>query len=308
MITILCILASLIFVGVYLKSNWTTIEEADTPLDSKKLWKGVLIGVVLLILSFVQPFSLQRVDAGHVGILVNLTGDNRGVGKFEYKTGWVVVCTWINRLYEFPTYQQTIIYDEQTVITKGGFSAKIHPKFNYSLKPGNIGDMFSNLRLGVKEIEQGWLQTAIVGSVNDVANRWTVDDIFNRREEFENNIAAEANKRISRWFEVSQLRTNITPPDALQDAIVAKTKAIQAVQVAENEKLVAIALGQKQMATARADSAALVINAAGKAEAIKREQLSLTSLYIDYLKVQKWDGVQPTVVSGGSGLMISLPK
>ncbi len=35
--------------------------------------------------------------------------------------------------------------------------------------------MFQNLRVGVKDMEQGWLKNAIVGSVNDVANRYTVD-------------------------------------------------------------------------------------------------------------------------------------
>ena len=41
--------------------------------------------------------------------------------------------------------------------------------------------MFKNLRVGVKDMEQGWLKNAIVGSVNDVANRYTVDSIFNHR-------------------------------------------------------------------------------------------------------------------------------
>ena len=48
--------------------------------------------------------------------------------------------------------------------------------------------MFQNLRVGVKDMEQGWLKNAIVGSVNDVANRYTVDSIFNHREEFESDI------------------------------------------------------------------------------------------------------------------------
>lgn len=53
--------------------------------------------------------------------------------------------------------------------------------------------------------------------------------------------------------------------------------------------------------------AALVIAAAAKAEAIKREQLSLTPMYIQYITVEKWDGVLPTVSNGGGGLMLQLP-
>ncbi|HYJ37468.1 MAG TPA: hypothetical protein VEV87_02585, partial [Chitinophagaceae bacterium] len=117
---------------------------------------------------------------------------------------------------------------------------------------------------------------------------------------------AEANRRVSKWFIISQLRTNITPPQALQQSIEAKTKAIQEVQVAENQKLVAIAEGEKRIAQARADSAALVIQAAGEAESIRRKQVSLNQNYIDYLKVQKWDGKLPQVQSGSNGLLFQI--
>ncbi len=267
---------------------------------------AIIILVVGAALSLLQPFKVERVDAGHVGIKVNLAGDNRGVGKYEYKTGWVIINNWINRLYEFPTFQQSIEYPEQSVITKGGLSASIHPKFNYSLKAGDIGDMFSNLRIPVKEIEQGWLQNAIVGAMNDVANKWTIDNIFNNREQFEADIIKEANKRVSKWFIISQLRTNIIPPQSLQINIQEKTNAIQKVQIAENNKLVAIAQGLERIAKAQADSATAVITASGEARAIKIKQLSLNQEYIDYLKVQKWNGVSPTMVtSDKSGFIIS---
>lgn len=303
MVTLILGLLSLIIAGLFIKKN-----VKDGSITPMKLITGIAIGLIGIIGAFIQPFSVERVDAGHVGIKVNLTGDSRGVSKFEYKTGWVILNTWVSKLYEFPTYQQHIDYPEQQVISKGGFAATIKPSFNYSLKPGDIGDMFSNLRLDVKAIEQQWLQTAIVGTVNDVANKWAIDDIFNEREHFESDIVAEANKRVSKWFIISQLRTNIVPPPALQQSIEAKTKAIQEVQVAENETKVAVAVGDRKIATARADSAAVVIAAAGEAEAIRRKQVSLNPTYIDYMKIQKWDGVLPTVQSGGNGLMLQIPK
>lgn len=302
MITISLIVLSIIIAALFIKSNFI-----DGDIASSKIFVGVLILVIGIAAAFVQPFSIERVDAGHVGIKVNLTGDARGISKFEYKTGWVVLNTWVSKLYEFPTFQQHIDYPEQQVISKGGFAATIKPSFNYSLKPGDIGEMFSNLRLDVKSIEQQWLQTAIVGTVNDVANKWAIDDIFNQREKFESDIVAEANKRVSKWFTISQLRTNITPPAALQQSIEAKTKAIQEVQVAENQTKVAVAEGDRKIAAARADSAALVIAAAGEAEAIRRKQLTLSEIYVEYMKIQKWNGTLPTVQSGSGGLIMQLP-
>lgn len=270
----------------------------------KWITRPLLILIIGIAISLMNPFSLERVDAGHIGLKVNLTGDERGISDYTYKTGWVVINDWTEKLYEFPTFQQHIDYNTQTVITKGGFSADIKPSFNYALVPNTVGDMFQNLRLSIKEVEQGWLKTAIVGSVNDVANKWAVDSIFNHREQFEASIIAECNKRISKWFTVSQLRTNITPPPALQSAIEAKTKALQEVQVAENQKQVAIAEAMRKIAIARGDSAQMVIEASGEAEAIRRKQLTLSGLYIEYLKIQKWDGKNPTTVLGKEGSTI----
>ncbi|HQE11210.1 MAG TPA: SPFH domain-containing protein [Flavipsychrobacter sp.] len=275
----------------------------------KKFTTPATIFAIFLLIALVNPFVVKRVDAGHVGIKVNLTGDNRGVSKFEYKTGWVIYNTWISKLYEFPTFQQHIDFPEQSVITKGGFEATIKPSFNYSLNPGSIGDMFQNLRLSVKEVEQGWLKNAIISSVNDVANLYEVDAIFNHRAEFENAIIQECNKRVGKWFNISQLRTNIQPPQALREAIEKKTKAIQEAQAAENQKFVAIAEAERKIAVARGDSAAAVIEAAGEAEAIRRKQLSLTPTYVEFIRVQKWDGKYPTTVAGsGTNMLFQLPS
>lgn len=227
MISISIIVIGLIFIVLKLKNG--IVVDPDTKEQQRKNVSSILISIGILVLTlitvFIQPYNLERVDAGHVGIKVKLTGDNRGVSRYEYKTGWVIYNSWFEKLYEFPTFQQHIDYPEQTVFTKGGFNVTIKPSFNYALKAGDVGDMFQNLRVDIKSIEQGWLSTSIVGAVNDVANLWTVDDIFNQREKFESAIKAEVNKRVIRWFLISQLRTNITPPPALQQSIIAKTKA-----------------------------------------------------------------------------------
>lgn len=264
----------------------------------------IIVGVLIILAGIIQPYSVERVDAGHVGIKVSLTGNDRGVSDYEYATGYVVVNTWFEQLYEFPTFQQHIEYDKQTVITKGGFTTEIKPTFNYSLVSERVGDMFVNLRLGIKEIEQGWLLTAILGAVNDVSNKWPVDSIFNHREAFESAIVVEANKRVQKWFTISQLRTNITPPQALQDAIVLKTRSIQLAQAEEQKAITAEAEMRRKMAEARGDSAQRVIEASGKAEAIKKEQMYLTPEYIKYIQIQKWNGVMPSTMTGENTMLL----
>ena len=83
---------------------------------------------------------------------------------------------------------------------------------------------------------------------------------------------------------------------------------MQEAQAAIQQKIVAEAQAQTQIAKAKGDSAQAVIAAAGRAEAVKKEQQFLTPLYIDYLKVQKWKGDVPTTVLGSNNnTLISLP-
>jgi regulator of protease activity HflC (stomatin/prohibitin superfamily) len=312
-------ISTLIFVATIVVAVYTLLSTRDSAFivketrygDEKSLnfrWilKPVLIFIVGGLISSIQPFSLERVDAGHKGLKVNLTGSERGVSSYQYKTGWVIYNNWVEQMLEFPTYQQHIEYDAQEVITKGGFSATIKPSFNYSLKEESIGDMFVNLRLPTKEVEQGWLKNAIVSSVNDVANRWEVDAIFNKREEFEASIITECNKRVSKWFTVSQLRTNIVPPKALQEAIESKTKAIQQAQAEDQKAKTAEAEARKKVAIAKGDSAQMVIQANAEALSIKIRQREITPEYVEYLKAQKWNGVLPSTMTGSSGTFLNI--
>jgi regulator of protease activity HflC (stomatin/prohibitin superfamily) len=305
-----CLIAA-ILVGLSTRGNMY-VTGPDRWGDEKQkfntMWLIKPIGIFVLgiIISSIQPFALERIDAGNKGLKVNLTGSERGVAKYQYKTGWVVYNDWTEQVKEFPLFQQHIEYDAQEVITKGGFSATIKPSFNYSLREDAIGDMFVNLRLDIKEIEKGWLKNAIVSSVNDVANRWEVDAIFNKREEFEAAIIVECNKRVSKWFTVSQLRTNIVPPASLQKAIEGKTKAVQEAQAAQQRTLVAQAEAQEKIAIARGDSAKVIIDAQALALAMKLKQKEITPLYVEYLKAQTWNGVLPTTVAGGSGTFLNI--
>lgn len=276
--------------------------------NKKQMVKLITVLVVSFMLGIFNPITVERIDVGNVGLKINNTGDERGISKTTYVTGWVFYNNWLSRIKEFPVTQQHVDYEETAIITRGGFQATIKPSFNWSVNPGNAADMYQSLRQDVDQIKDTWLKNAIIGAVNDIANLYTVDSIFNHRAEFESEIVKECNKRVSKWFNVSQLRTNIVPPKAITDAINAKTAAVQEAQAAIQQRIVAEAQAQTQIAKAKGDSAQAVIAAAGRAEAVRKEQQFLTPLYIDYLKVQKWKGEVPTTVLGNNtNTLVNLP-
>jgi regulator of protease activity HflC (stomatin/prohibitin superfamily) len=290
--------------GVFNFKNYTSKVEtkygSETKTNTGLIIKAVVVVLASIILGTVNPITVERIDVGNVGLKVNNTGDERGVSKTAYVTGWVFYNNWLSRIKEFPVTQQHIDYEETSIITRGGFQAIIKPSFNWSVNPGNAADMYQNLKQDVDQIKDTWLKNAIIGAVNDIANLYTVDSIFNHRAEFEADIVKECNKRVSKWFNVSQLRTNIVPPKEITQAINAKTAAVQEAQAAIQQKIVAEAQAQTQIAKAKGDSAQAVISASGRAEAVKKEQQYLTPMYIEYIRAQRWDGKYPTTMLGGN--------
>jgi len=314
MISLLVFTVSILVLGVLFgafSSNnlFTPVDKyGDRQIKPAGVVKLAVVVAVSALLTVINPLEVERIDVGNVGLKVNNTGDERGVSKTVYVTGWVFYNSWLSRIKEFPTTQQHIDYEEAAIITRGGFQAIIKPSFNWSVNPANAADMYQNLRKDVDEIQNTWLKNAIIGAVNDVANLYTVDSIFNHRAEFEADIVKEANKRVSKWFIVSQLRTNIVPPKEITEAINAKTKAVQEAQAALQQRIVAEANAQTQIAKAKGDSAQAVIAAAGRAEAVKKEQQFLTPMYIEYIRAQRWDGKYPQTMlgSGGSNVLLNL--
>lgn len=222
----------------------------------------IVSAIVLLLVAFLQPFAVEKINSGSVGLKEHLIGSSRGIQGVELVSGWQPYNTYTEAVYEVETDQKTVHYADVSVVVKGGFQCVIKPSFNYKVKPDKADRMFVELRQtfkrgGLKEIEDSWLNTAVLGAINDVSNKWQVDSIFNNREAYEQQISREMSKRVSAWFEISQMKTNIVPPQALVNSINAKTQAVQNAQAsrlqavaaqAEAEKLVAVAKGKFEAA------------------------------------------------------------
>jgi len=312
MITIiLLIIFALAFGTMWAQKKFNIVErDADGHLQRVN-YKPIVFAVLALVFIFLQPYEMKKIEAGYQGLLVNLVGDSRGASTIQEISGWKIYNTWTEEIHTIPLDQRTIRYEKQTVIAKGGFPCDISPSFNHSVKRATSPDMFTNLRSsyrngGLEAIEKGWLEIAILGAVSDVANKWVIDDIFNNRSGFEAAIVVEANKRVGKWFTISQLRTNIQPPPSIVESIKAKALAVQDAITSESQAKAATADAQRKIALAKGDSATVVIQASSEAAALKLKQKELTPLYVEFIKASKWNGELPTTTLGNATPMINL--
>lgn len=328
--TILLVLFCIAFFGYLAQRKFKIIERREVPnpnyregnpswdrqpqfIEQTKLnYKPfVFLALGLLCIMF-QPYGLEKIEAGYKGIKVNLIGDNRGASNIQEVSGLIIYNSYTEEIHEIPLDQHHIDYGQSVIVAKGGFPCNISPSFNYSVKGSAVPDMFTNLRStykqgGLEAVEQGWLKNAIIGAVNDVSNTFVIDDIFNNRAKFEAAIVVEANKRVGKWFEISQLKTNIQPPASIAKSIEAKAKATQDAITSQAQAAAARADKERIVALAQADSAKTVIRALAEAKAVQLKEQKLTPLYIEYMKIQKWDGKMPqTSVGNSGGLMLNI--
>mgnify|MGYP000173557665 CR=1 FL=1 len=127
----------------------------------------------LIIFFFTALAGCERIDAGHVGVKVNLYGDGKGVDDVTEVTGWVFYNPISTKIVEFPTFVQhkeykqvieegTVVVDESFVVnSKDGSEFHVSPLLNYSVKREKVPYIFSKYRVSLDLIEEGFLKTAV---------------------------------------------------------------------------------------------------------------------------------------------------
>src|SRR6202035_3502289 len=73
--------------------------------------RGIVIGVAVmlgLIILFSLLRGVTRIEAGHVGVEINLAGKQRGASEIPMRTGWLLSSPLTTQIIEFPTFLQTV--------------------------------------------------------------------------------------------------------------------------------------------------------------------------------------------------------
>lgn len=262
---------------------------------------------LFLILGLVLLAACNRIDAGHVGIKVNLYGSDKGVSDITEVTGMVWYAPWSTSVYEIPTFVQNAVYthddirgsdsnEEFRVTTKDGMVARFDLSMNYYTPSENVVKIFKKYRKPVSELEKGVVRTYLREAFNNVSSKYTAEQLYEQRAAFEKeseNRAIEILEKEGFVVEQIVILNEIRLPEDVTKRINDKVKAAQITKQKQEEVQQAIADGRKRIAKAQADSASMIINATAKAEAFRLQKQELTSLLIQNKMIDKWDGKLP---------------
>src|ERR1700692_179862 len=290
---------------------------------------GALLVVLLMGLFLVR---VTRIEAGHVGVEINLAGKQRGASEIPVRTGWVLYSPLTTQIIEFPTYVQTVkwtrntdeghpINEEMGFNSKEGMEIFVDVSLSYAIEPTKAPDFYVKYRVGdLETFTHGILRDIVRNSLNEVASTYVVEDIYGEgKAEFLHKVQTMIEQKVAPvGVSVQQFGFIGAPrvPTVIATAITAKAQAIQQAERASNELATTQAEAAKKIAEAEGDAKSLVTRAQGEADANRIRQNSLTPQLLELPRIEnnlasidKWNGALPTVQSGqGSGMILQLPK
>lgn len=241
--------------------------------------------------------SCTRIDAGHEGIKVNLYGNNKGVDNISLCTGMVIFNPLTEKVYEYPTFVQTVDYPSFTVNAKGGLAFTMDPTVSIKIIDGKTPEIFKKYRLNLDDIVNTTLYTVVVNACRIQINKFTPDEITSDRDSVENAIETQLRAELEKEnFYLERLTTGLTYPSSIQEAIAAKDKATQDALRVQRELEIVEAEAQKKIVAAQAEK-----------EANELRTKALTPAILQQQWIEKWDGSTPKIItSDNAGVMLNL--
>ena len=288
-----------------------------------KTFLKIGLGLVVFLIAFAALrgtlLNWTIIPPGYTGIKINRLVD-RGITRENVVTGFVFYNPIQSAIVIYPTFVQRVVWthdtregnpinEELTFNTKDSVPVNLDVAVSYLLDVARVPDFYTKFRADqLDSFTHGYLRDTARNVVVAIGSEYTFDDINgSKKEEFLDRVGRELNARVNPLgVKVQQfgLVGALRPPQALLEAVNAKTKAIQDSIRTENEVRAAQAEAKKRVAIAEGEAAA---NRA-LASSIDQKLLDWERLKLQREAISRWNGQMPSVMGGdGHGMLFSIP-
>ena len=266
-------------------------------------------GILAVLIFFAMCCTV--VDSGEVGIRFHKWSLNeQDYGGVEGTCkGWVFYNPITTNVFTYPTFTQRKQYETFSVNAKDASLFEMDPTIAYRINPDKACDIFTKYRVGVKDLEEGYIRTCIYEAYRTCANQYPSDSLMSNRANFERDVRSRLEKSLmAEGFLVEEFTSKITPPSSLLSMIDAKNTAIQSALKAENEVKEAEANAKIAVAKAEGNAKAMKIKADAEAYYNRTIAASLSPMIVQEDMIEKWDGKMPQIMAGNGGMMMDISK
>lgn len=306
-------------------SNFEINIPETSKITEKFKGKGKYLIIILLIL-FAMPlvrgllFSWRVIEPGYTGIKINRLV-NKGITREDIVTGFIFYNPIQSSIVMYPTFIQRVAWthdktegkptnEELTFNTKDSVPVNIDVAVSYQLEAARVTEFYTKFRAdNIDSFTHGFLRDTTRNIVANIGSEYNFDDINGtKKEEFLQRVGKSLNETVHQYgVNIQQfgLIGSLRPPQALLEAVNAKTQAIQKSIQVENEVRAAQAEAKKKIAIAEGEAAA---NRA-LASSLEPRLLEWERLKIMRDQIAKWNGKMPDVMTSGngSGMLFNIP-
>ena len=253
--------------------------------EKKIIIIGTMIALFILIMA-----SVGIVGAGQRGVLLRfgaVTGVIKNEGlyfKIPFVENVVLMSTQIQK---YSTLSSASSKDLQVVTTE--------VTLNYQLNANQVGEIYRNMR---QDYEHRVIQPFVQEAVKSIAANFDAEQLITQRPRVKADLQNLLSKRLA-ILGITVIELSITDfrfTQVFQDSIEAKVKAVQQALEAENALKRVGFEAQQAIVKATAEAKGLELQ---KAQ-ITEQLLELRKIEVQRTAVEKWNGVMPSVVTGGA--------
>jgi regulator of protease activity HflC (stomatin/prohibitin superfamily) len=279
-----------------------------------------LLLLLLALIPFTTGCACTTIDRGHVGVVVHMYGEDRGVDGVTVKTGRIWYNPMTTKVYEYATFTQRPQWTADTAddgknaeVTFNSIEgAKITSDvtLHYKIRANRVPNVFVNRRGDSAEVSE-YLRGKTRDAVNTLASKMHVSDIYGAGKE---KLLADAKAKLEAdigedyEFEMLAFVGAMRVPPSIEQSINLTIEAQQQAIAAENKIKQTEAEAQQKIAKAKGDGDSLLIEANKQAEANITLAKSLTPELVNWRALEKWDGKLPQVNGGGATPFINVNK
>ena len=294
---ILFIIAIAVFIiGVIVGIVGLTEEDKGFAIGSFAI--GIILSVILILFS-----CATRVPAGHTGVVTTFgqVEDYTLDSGLHFTKPWQKVVKMDNRI-------------QKQTINLSCFSSDIQEvtmvyTINYQINKENAQNIY-------KTIGTDYYNTVIVPCITEstkiVAAKYSAEDLISERTSLADAIEIELAEKLT-TYDIELVSTSIEDmdfSDAFTDAVEAKQVAqqnkLRAETEAEKAKIEAEAAAEVKRIEAQAAADAKLIEAEAEAEANRKIAESLNDDVLTNKWIETWNGEMP-MVTGSDGNLINIP-
>ena len=297
---------------------------------------AVFLGIVMVVGIILGFMCMERVPAGYVGVVYNMSG---GVDGEVLTQGWHLV----SPTKKVTTYsigiEQSYLTSENkgdsendesfNIPTSDGKTVKVNLEFSYRFDPDKVTDTFVQFKgRSGESVKNTFIKPKIMAWTQEVSATYPVTDIFgDKRTEINAELDTYLKEKFAPYGIIIDTVnfTDISVDDETAAAIQKKVTAQQELELAnieaqtakiqaEKDKEVALIEAEKNKEAssiqaeqarikAQGEADAKKIAAEAEAEANRKIAESLTPELIEKIKYEQWNGELPQVQGSGTPIV-----